>query len=318
MRNLKQACKLLLTAGILLSGCHRSMASPNQSQVASILAEQFETVFYAKADLLRDSAGYKELSAKNANSLRVPFSDLMGGLHPLGDQVPTEVFAAADAVFVGAKDFQAPHGLGSVRSLFCFVVVFRDGSQFDISKVARGSSVISSVRDGIWTWETKATEGQPGPQKFFAIQNARAYLLVSNDITTLQTIAGGLASPNRTALQTPNEIPDWQSLSQHDLWGYRHYRHGTVHDKNAAGTIDVTSTATSLLVFIDTGKKNATLDLFASDSGTAEKMNAAGKLPQLKPVGTSAWETNISLVDDETSVERVLAVMWLFGFGIYL
>ena len=86
---------------------------------------------------MKGFAGYKELPAKNANSLRIPFSDLIGGLQSLGDQVPVEVFDAADAVFVGAKNFQSPNGLGGVRSQFCFVVAFRDGSQFDISKVAK-------------------------------------------------------------------------------------------------------------------------------------------------------------------------------------
>jgi hypothetical protein len=47
-------------------------------------------------------------------------------------------------------------------------------------------------------------------------------------------------------------------------------------------------------------------------------MNAAGKLPQLKPVDASSWETTVPLADDESSVERVLAAMWLFGFGVYL
>lgn len=319
MRNMSQMCRVLFTAaGILLSGCHQGMASPNQSQAVSILAEQFETVFYAKAGLLKGFAGYNELSAKNANSLRIPFSDLIGALQSLGDQVPVEVFDAADAVFVGAKNFQSPNGLGGVRSQFCFIVAFRDGSRFDISKVAKNSSLITSVAGGIWTWETKPTEGQPGPQKFFAIQSSSAYLLVSNDLATLRVIAGGLASSDRTVHQVPSGLSDWQSLSQHDLWGYRRYPHDEAHDKNAAGTTDVTSTATSLLFFVDAGKKAAVLRLFASDGTTAVKMNAAGKLPLLKPVGSNSWETNISLSGDEASVERVLVAMWLFGFGIYM
>jgi hypothetical protein len=319
MRNLNRVYRVLFTAAaILLSGCHRGMASSNQSQAASILTEQFETVFYAQAGLLKGSAGYKELPAKNANSLRVPFSDLIGGLQSLGAQVPIEVFEAANAVLVGAKDFQPPKGLGAVRSQFCFVVAFRDGSQVDISRVAKTSSSISSLGDGIWTWETKPTEGQSGPQKFFAVQRSRDYLLVSNDLATLRAIAGGLATLNRTPFQVPNGISDWKTLSGHDLWGHRRYRQNEVHDKNAAGTTDVTPTATSLLFFVDADKKAAALRLFASDGSTAEKMNASRKLPLLRPVGTNSWEANISLSDDEVSVERVLSAMWLFGFGIYL
>jgi hypothetical protein len=319
MRNISHVCRVLFTAaGILLLGCHQGKASSNESQAASILAEQFETVFYVKAGLLRSSAGYKELPAKNANSLRLPFSDLIGGLQSLGDQVPVEVFDAADSVFVGAKNFQSPSGLGAVRSQFCFVVAFRDGVQFDISRVAKSSSLTISVEGGIWTWEAKPTEGQRGPQKFFAIQSPRAYLLVSNDLATLRAIAGELAPTDRGVHQLPSGLSDWQSLSQHDLWGYRRYLHDEVLDKNAAGTTDVTSTATSLLFFVDAGKKAAVLRLFASDGTTTEKLNAAGKLPLLRPIGASSWETNISLSGDDASVERVLVAMWLFGFGIYM
>lgn len=312
-------CKALFAATVLLlSGCHQGMAISNQSQTASILAEQFETVFYAKAAFLKSPTAYKNLSARTANSLRVPFSDLLGGLQPLGDQVPAQVFDAADAVFVGAKDFQSPHGLGAVQLQFCFVVALRNGSQFDIGSPARTSRLISSVGDGVWTWETKPTEGQSNPQKYFALQSSHAYLLVSSDITTLRAIAGELGSKNRKAVQLPKGIPNWQSLSQHDLWGYRRYRHGEVQDKNAAGTNDVTSTAIALLFSVDASKKNAVLRLLASDGSTAEKMNAAGKLSQLKPVDAGSWETNVSLADNGETAEKVLAAMWLFGFGIYL
>src|SRR5258708_10230866 len=319
MMNLNLVYRVLFTAAaILLSGCHQGMASSNQSPVASILTEQFETVFYANADLLKGSAGYKELSAKNANSLHAPFSVLISGLQSLGDQVPVRAFEAADAVFVGAKDFQPPEGFGAVRSQFCFVVAFRDGNRFDFSRVAKTSSLISSVGDGIWTWETKPMEGQPGPPKFFAIQISRAYLLVSNNLATLRAIAGELTTSNHTPLQVPNGIPDWKSLSKHDLWGYRRYRLNEVHNKEAAGTTVVTSTATSLSFFADAGKKVVVLRLFASDGSTAEKMNAHMRLPPFKSVDKGSWETTIPLSDDEASVEQVLIAMWLFGFGIYL
>jgi len=317
MRNLNQVRTVLLTAAILLSGCHRGMADLNQSQAASILADHYETVFYAKADLVKSSAGYRALSVKTANSLRIPFSDLLGSLQSLGDRVPSEVLDAANFVFVGAKDFQAPHGLGAVQSQFCFVVALRKGSQFDIGNLAKTSPLISSVGEGVWTWETKPTEGQSQSQRYFALQSPHAYLLVSSDIASLRAMSGELGAKNRKALQLPKGIPDWQTLSQHDLWGYRRYRHSEVQDKNAAGTNDVTSTATALLFYIDAGKKDAMLRLLASDGSTAQKMNAAGKLPQLRAIDAGSWETNVSLAD-ESSVERVLAAMWLFGFGVYL
>jgi hypothetical protein len=301
---------------IFVSGCHRAMGSSSDSKIASVLNEQFETVFYAKADFLKGLTAYKELSARTANSLRSPFSDLLGGLQPLGDQVPTQIFGAANAVFVGARNFQPPHGLGAVQSDFCFVVALRSGSQFDIANVAKTSSLVA-VADGVWTWQIKPTEGRSTHLRYFALQNSHAYLVISSDKAILRTITAELASNNHIVVGVPNEIYDWDSLSQYDLWGYRHYRHKDL-DKNAAGTSDVTATATALLFVVDANKKSAVLRLLASDGTTAEKMNASGKLPKLKPSDASSWQTTISLANNQGTVEQVLALMWLFGFGVYL
>jgi hypothetical protein len=139
--------------------------------------------------------------------------------------------------------------------------------------------------------------------------------LISNSLDDVRAISPKLGSntaPNLSGFR------DWESISQHDLWGYRRYRHNEVHDKEAAGTTVVTSTAKSLSFFADADKKTVVLRLFASDGSTAEKMNARKALPLLKSVGEGSWEATIPLSDDEASVERVLIAMWLFGFGVYL
>jgi hypothetical protein len=295
------------------------MASSNQSQAASILTDQFETVFYAKAGLLSGSGGYKRLSQRDANALRAPFAYLLYALDQLGKQVSTEVLRNSDAALVGAKDFRAPGGpppnLGGVQSSFCFILVLGNRSTFDISKVASKSGVMSSAENAVWKWSAPGDEGHSQPYTFYATQVAHSYLLISNSLDDVHAISPKLGS--NTVLDLSG-FRDWESISQHDLWGYRRYRHNEVHNKVAAGTTEVTSTATSLSFFADPDKKTVVLRLFASDGSTAEKLNARKALPLLKPVGKGSWEATIPLSGDEASVERLFVAMGLFGFGVYL
>jgi hypothetical protein len=321
MRNLNRVHRVLFSAAaILLWGCHQGMASSNQSQAAPILFDQFETVFYAKADLLSGSGGYKRLSQRDANALRAPFAYLLYALDQPGKQVSTEVLRNSDAALVGAKDFRAPGGpppnLGAVQSSFCYILVLGNRSTFDISKVASKSGVMSSAENAVWKWSAPPDEGHSQPYTFYATQVAHSYLLISNSLDDVHAISPKLGSntaPNLSGFR------DWESISQHDLWGYRRYRHNEVN-KVAAGTTEVTSTATSLSFFADPDKKTVVLRLFASDGSTAEKLNAhAGlPLPLLKSVGEGFWEATIPLSGDEASVERVFVAMGLFGFGVYL
>ncbi len=309
----------LMLIAFLLSGCTKSSNNTEQQRAALTLHDQFETVFYAKADLLSGSGGYKRLSQKDANALRGPFADLLYALNPLGEQVSTEVLRDSDAALVGAKDFRAPGGpppnLGSVQSNFCYILVLGNRSTFDISKVASKPGVVSSAENAVWKWSAPPTEGHSQPYTFYATQVAHSYLLISNSLDNVHAISpkvGSNTAPNLSGFR------DWESISQLDLWGYRRYRHKEVHDKEAAGMTEVTSTATALSFFADARKKTAVLRLFASDPSTAEKMNAQEGLPLLKSVGKDSWEATIPLSGDKASVERVLIAMGLFGFGIYL
>ncbi len=316
MRTAGWMFRVPILLAVCLSGCTRGVAKANQSQVASALFAQFETVFYAKADLLAGSGGYKRLSEQSANTLRVPFADLLGALDPLGKQVSAEIFSDAEAVLVGAKDFHPPAGLGGVRSRSCYIVVFRGRRAFDIDSLASKSASISSAGASTWKWATKPTEGQPAGQVFYATQVAHSYLLIANNPDDLQTTAATLASTNNA--QMLNGVHDWESISKRDVWGYRRYRQTEVTHRDAAGMTDVTPTAEALVFFLDSKEKAGVLRLVASDGSTAEKINAAKKLPSLKLLRAGIWETRIPLSGSEAPSEEMLGTLWLFGFGLYL
>ena len=81
---------------------------------------------------------------------------------------------------------------------------------------------------------------------------------------------------------------------------------------------DVTPGAQALIFFFDSEKKSGVLRLLATDDSTAEKMNAAAKLPALRPVSSGVWESIIPLSGNGATSEQMIATMWLFGFGLYL
>ena len=310
----------LMLIAFLLSGCTRSVAgSIEQQRAASALFDQYETVFYAKSDLLSGSGGYKQLSQQGANALRVPFANLLQGLDPLGKQVSADIFENADAALVGAKDFRAPSGpppnLGGVQSNLCYIILLNKRSSFDLRKVASKSGLMSSAGGSAWKWSAPPSEGHPQPYTFYAAQVASSYVLISNNADDLGAISAKLSATS--AAPNLEGIRDWATLSQHEVWGYRRYRH-TEENKTAAGTSEVTPDAQALSFFADPKQKAGVLRLFSATAGTADKMNATGAIPPFRSTGSSVWETTIPLTGDQKTSEQMFAAMGWFGFGVYV
>ena len=165
---------------LLISACHRGMGDKNQVAAASALFDQFETVFYTRADMLAVSGGYKLLHEQAADALRVPFASLLMGLDALGKSTSTEILGSADAVLVGAKDFVPPDGLGSVQSKFCYIVVL-GGRPPNLSKIFPASSMGNASGNPIWQWTAPPQEGHPKPYTFYIAELSRSFILIAND-----------------------------------------------------------------------------------------------------------------------------------------
>jgi len=317
---------IFILLACLLCSCDRSAADTNrESRAAAALFGDFETVFYSKPHLLSSSDTYDQLSKLETSNLRFPFSYLQGALDALAGQFPTDTLASSEAVLVGAKDFQPPKGLGPVRSQRCYVVVLGKRGAPDLRKTFNYDPVASAAGAPVWNWGAKLGEfgeGDLRTSSLYAVVVANSYLLVSNNLAELQSVADKLASVTDDSSRTLSGIRQWESVSRHEFWGYRRYRHTGVADRMAAGMADVTPSAEALIFFLDSNKKSV-LRLLASDDRTAEKMNAgiskAGVgWPPLKASGARAWETAISFSGDEQSAERTFIVVGLFGFPVYL
>jgi hypothetical protein len=321
MGRIKWTSKIaVMLIAFLSSGCTKSAANTaEQQRAASAVFDKFETVFYANGDLLSGSGGYKRLSQQDANALRVPFANLLQGLDPLGKQASAEILGNTDAALVGAKDFRAPGGpppnLGGVQSRFCYVLVLGTRSTLEISKVASKSGVMSSADGAAWKWSAPPSEGHAQPYTFYATQVSHSYLLISNNLDDLHALSIKLSASD--AMPSFSGIRDWESISQHEVWGYRRYRHDEVN-KTAAGTSEVMPDAQALAFSADPKQKTGMLRLFSPTAGTADKMNGTRILPAFKAAGNGAWEIAIPLTGDQKTSEQMFAVMSWFGFGVYV
>jgi hypothetical protein len=248
----------------------------------------------------------------------VPFVYLLKGLDVLGKSASNKIFDSIGAAFVGAKDFRpplGPTGLGDVQSHLCYILVLRGNSTFDLGKLLRNSPAVSSPETATWKWSAAGTEGHPEPHQFYATQVAGSYVLISNDLDDLHEVAAELSSKGR-ALNLSG-IRDWGSISRHDVWGYRAYRHNE-ENKDAAGTVDVTPDAQALAFFFDPKQQAGILRLFSPTAATADKMNGTNLLSPFKATGSGTWETAISLVAGQKSSDQMFVVMSWFGFGVYV
>jgi len=315
-----------LVLGLLMAGCGRGSSSraitPQESRAASQLFAQYETVFYARADLISRTGAYGPVSQRDANALRVPHAFLLASLETVGKQASAEILRSSAAVLVGAGDFRPPSGLGSVRSSFCYVLVLSPEGLVDLGSYFTAAPLVLEKGVAAWGWSARLGEfgeRDPRPSKLYATQISRDYLVISNDLDGLHALALGLhaAKADRTEL---NRIRGWGSLSELKVWGYRRYRHTGVADPDAAGMVDVTPGNEALIFSVDVGKRAASLRLLgaAGDNHTPQKWNAVALLPRFHMIGPGIWEANIPLSGDDRTMENLFGVMVLMGFGIYL
>jgi hypothetical protein len=307
--------------------CHLDAAYPaanpiGEQSVSSALFERFETVAYTKIDLLATTGGYGKIPDRDASRLRTPFALLVGGLDPLGQKASAEILRSGEAVWVGAKNFRAPEGLGLVRSQFCYVMLLKKDSGFNIHQYLDQTAVVESTGVEVWKWSVKYGEfGGNGsePTPLFAAQVANAYFVIASDLNELQSVIEILSRPAQEFihLNTPSHF---ESVSRHPFWCYRRYRHDGVINQVAGGMTGITRDAEALFFYTDADDKPGVLGLLSSpqDKDAAKILNTKPLSLGLQPHGSGAWQTTISFGGNEESFDRVFAVMGLFGFAIYL
>jgi len=302
--------------------CQKLPLEDREARAAAILFQRFESLAYSKPGLLTGSKPYDSLPSEVAKPLQTPFYILTGGLNALGNQAANKVFQNTDSVFVGVKDFRPPAGLGPVRSQNCFIVVLKNGSALELRNYFGRSPMSPEGGVPVWNWSAKLGEFGELDAKvssLYAAKVAPSYLVVSNNLEELQAVAKTLKSSDDVT-QVLRELRDWDSVRQHEMWGYRRYRHDAVANLVAAGMDKVDQAARALVFLFDREKNNFTLRVFVvpGEEGTISRINASGLFGRMKSLGRGRWERVVPLGDDVETLEQVASVMAMLGFGIYV
>lgn len=315
---------LLLLLMYMISESGWAKTIPPEVHASMVLFDRFETVFRASSDLLSNyPSGFGKFSDKEANLFRAPYWYFMQGMGALGMEVRREVLKMSSAVLVGAKDFRGPNGLGPIRFQSCYVLVLPDISQMDIGKHL--PSTHRQVYSGtvVYDWTANIREfGDDEPEKsthFFASQIEKQFLLVCNNFEELRATTGALVSSQSDETAFKGRIPEWDSVTEHSLWGYRRYRHNNVADKMAAGMSDIGPDVDALVFLVNLEKRVCTVKLASSEvyGTTPEKLNSLNFIPRFRPVARRLWRSSYTFFDEYTQ-ERTLFMMDLLGFGSYV
>jgi hypothetical protein len=290
------------------------LAGTNEAHAAAVLFKNFETVFHTTPALLSGSSNDVRSALPSET-----FGYLLAALDAIGPQVRANVLENSEAILVGTKDYRPPIGLGPVRSTRCYVIVLRKESALNLSQYFKKvETALAAGGAPVWYWSAELGEfgeGDPRPSALLAAQMTHSYVLVSNDLDDLLNISGHLASTNNDARVFAG-VREWNSLSQHEFWGYRKFKHegSSFIDTLSARFIgQITPEAEAATFYVDTKRGTGVLRIFSSSSNdtTAKNMNATGAMPPLKAVGPRTWETVFPLAE-----ESVTSVLWLFGWGV--
>ena len=291
-----------------------------ETRAASVLFKHFETVAYARTDLLSRLDAYDlNKDVDSLANLRLPFLELIGGLRFLGSNAERNVEKSYSAFLVGAKDFEGPEGLGAVSSHKCYVGMLEGSAQPDIEPDFRQASYESIDGRQVWTWSIPAYEGHPRPTKFYAAQIASSYFVMTNNREDFREAVHALASAE-SSQTTSMGVSDWESLSAHNYWVYRLIRRSGVVSSEATGIEDLTPDMISLAFSADIDKRTGLVRILSSDKSmkAIPKVFRASELNHFQSLEPGIWRETISLSKDEAGFDALFEVFYRFGFGVAL
>ena len=131
----------------------------------------------------------------------------------------------------------------------------------------------------------------------------------------LQSATRGLvgAEPRSEAFKA---LPQWEPVSKHEFWAYRQYHRSRPANRGAAGLAGIPRDADALALFVDVDRRAADLQLFGPVGSNT--LTLRRDLPPLENRRSGVWQADIPLSEDDETVQRLLTLMGMFGFGITL
>jgi hypothetical protein len=172
----------------------------------------------------------------------------------------------------------------------------------------------------VWSWRTNGL-GTPDPAiTFYLIELGDSYILLSNSLEELRQIVNSFISPHHTSRE-PSDVPGWESLNQHEYWGYR--RPVSSSDRGAVVLSELLPDARALMLFCDTNQKTAILRLIdrVPEHGAGPRATECATMflsdTKFKEGGPRVWEAEIPLSGQDTW-GQIASLMGLFGFVLII
>jgi hypothetical protein len=196
----------MLLPALLAITVHTLSSAPQSelqnSEIAAKLMGHFETVVYSTPRLI---ASIQKEKVSGSSMLAAPFGRLLEVMEHLEGSSPGTPIPMSRAVFMGARDFQPPAGIGALEYQFCFLIHVSPGQ--DLGRLFRTlpSQNISGLQ--IYRWAAKYAEAPP--QTFLGTLFLGKYLLIANNPEDLVAVTRNLSavspsSPSVPARQKPS------------------------------------------------------------------------------------------------------------------
>jgi hypothetical protein len=309
--------KRIATAVLTVMLCGSVSTRPQEYSLEPML-DQFETVFFADAELFRDSGRFATIPKSSRTYLKLPFGLLVAALQ---QSALTPLDAAISegkvkGVFVGAREFHViPRTdrsipLGPFRFQGCYLLQTVNGS-IDLSALLR--TTLAGNLEGQPFWRVTFPYSENYSATVVVLQASPEFVLLATD-ESLAAACRSLAV--RSAESTAVLDSTIRANMKGPYWGVRDYRRVQPAPPGAI------SLDTILGVKPDVGVKNLFLTLRIPDRKAEFFYFTVGTPPEafdifkLEKSKASEWKSEVLLVDGNE--ENLFRVLSLFGFGAAL
>ena len=280
-------------------------------RAASVLLKTYETVVYARPGLL-SSAGVGQ-------QLALPFDEFVGSLNALGPNSLGELRPHYTDLFVGARDFSMPEGLGAVASRRCYIAVATDDAQGNIDRVFQQAKQQYIGGRQVWRWAMPPSGGRPKLAEFYAATVGSRLLIVANNQEDFVAVINDLTSSVLPSISA-DRASVWKNLNAHEYWAYRVFRRSGIRDSAAAAISGVTANISALTFFADVDTGSGMIRIFCTNGsiGGAPEVLPAFEMAQMQPTGAGIWEAGIPLSNDERTNSTLFQLFYFLGFGVII
>jgi hypothetical protein len=304
------------------TGMDTSSDAGSRARAASVLFPQFESVGYAATDVLSRFTSSGPNAPKNGAdqtlpiSLRLPFIQLLIGLHFLGPDALTKLNTNYSGVLVGAKGFKPPEGLGMFSSQDCYIGLLRPGGKSIVEAYLNQSG--SQTIDGqkVWTWTAPPYEGYPYTTTYYIADIEHSYFVMGNDLTAFRATMRQLSQ----GTEDDSKISDPDALSDKAYWAYRSLRWNKVkHDTDTAGPASQMTTVVMKFT-ADFGTMTGQLEADSTDPDLKNdpKQLPASQIFNYQRKAPGIWLATVPIAADPNSTTALYTVASVFGFGVVL